>query len=372
MQLQLQDFTTLVRNMAASVQGSANALIDLTTGSVLRAILEANASVALWLQWLIVLLLGQTRAATSNGTDLDSWVADFTVTRLPGQAATTTVVFSRITPGFVASIPIGSQVKTADGTQTFAVLADPTNPAYSPAANAYSLAAASSSIALPVQALTPGSSGNVQAGLISLLASAIPGVDAVTNPSQALGGFDSETDAALRSRFTNFINSRSRATPAAIAFTIDSLQQGLSHVVSENINASGTSAPGMFVVTVDDGSGAPPSSLLSLVSNAVDGVRPVGTQFFVQPPTLLIANVALTITVSDGTKPSAQASSATAIANYIASLPIGSPLTLSRVAAIAYTAASNIVNVQQTVINGAGDLIPTATGIVRAGTITVN
>ena len=54
MQLQLQDFTTLVRNMAAGVQGSASALIDLTTGSVLRAILEANASLALWLQWLIV------------------------------------------------------------------------------------------------------------------------------------------------------------------------------------------------------------------------------------------------------------------------------------------------------------------------------
>ena len=51
MQLQLQNFTTLVQNMAAGVQSSARVVLDLTTGSVLRAILEANASVALWLQW---------------------------------------------------------------------------------------------------------------------------------------------------------------------------------------------------------------------------------------------------------------------------------------------------------------------------------
>ena len=60
MQLQLQNFTTLVQNMAAAVQGSATALVNLTTGSVLRAILEANASLALWIQWLIVQVLATT------------------------------------------------------------------------------------------------------------------------------------------------------------------------------------------------------------------------------------------------------------------------------------------------------------------------
>ena len=204
MQLQLQDFTTLVRNMAASVQGSAAALIDVTVGSITRALLEANASIALWLQWLIVLVLGQTRAATSNGPDLDSWIADFSLARLPAQAAATTAVFSRITPGLVASIPVGTQVKTADGTETFAVVADPANPAYVAATASYTLAAAVSSIALTVRAITPGSAGNVQAGLISMLATAIPGIDTVTNPLQAQGGLDAEPDAALRARFNKF------------------------------------------------------------------------------------------------------------------------------------------------------------------------
>ena len=372
MQLQLQDFTTLVRNMAASVQGSARALVDLTTGSVLRAILEANASIALWLQWLIVQVLAQTRAATSTGADLDTWVADFSLSRLPAQAAATSATFSRITPGLVASIPVGTQVKTADGTQAFAVLADPANPAYSAATGAYAVAAATTSIALSVQATTPGSAGNVQPGLIAMLATAIPGIDAVTNPSQAAGGMDAEPDAALRARFANFIDSRSRATPAAVAFAIDSLQQGLSHVVTENASPAGTAAPGTFVVTVDDGSGAPPASLISAVASAIDAVRPVGTQFYVQPPTVLGANVSLAITVSDANKAAAQGAVAAAITAYVGSLPIGAPLPLTRVAALAYAAAGNVTNVSSLTINGAADLVPPATGVVRPGVIAVN
>ncbi len=60
-------FTTLMQNMAAAVEASATQLLDLTVGSTLRAVLEANASIALWMQWLILLVLRTTRAATSNG-----------------------------------------------------------------------------------------------------------------------------------------------------------------------------------------------------------------------------------------------------------------------------------------------------------------
>ena len=77
MQLPLQDFTTLVRNMAAAAQGGCRQLVDLAAGSALRAVLEANASLALWMQWLLLQVLGTTRAATSAGEDLNSWVADF-------------------------------------------------------------------------------------------------------------------------------------------------------------------------------------------------------------------------------------------------------------------------------------------------------
>ena len=71
--------------MAAAVQAAATQLLDLTVGSTLRAVLEANASVCLWMQWLILQVLRTTRAATSTGADLDSWMADLSLTPLLGQ-----------------------------------------------------------------------------------------------------------------------------------------------------------------------------------------------------------------------------------------------------------------------------------------------
>ena len=105
MQLSLQNFSTLVEGMAAAVQGAANSLLDLAVGSVLRAILEANASIALWMQWLMVQVLATTRLATSTGVDVDSFGADFGFARLPAVAATGTVTLSRFTPSISTSIP---------------------------------------------------------------------------------------------------------------------------------------------------------------------------------------------------------------------------------------------------------------------------
>ena len=372
MQLPLQNFTTLVQTMAAAVQGSASALIDLTTGSVLRAILEANASVGLWLQWLIMQVLSATRAATSAGPDLDSWVGDFGVTRLPAQSAATTLTFSRFTPGFAATIPVGAQAKTGDGTITFTVLADPTNAAFNALTNSYTLAASASSLSVTAQALVPGTAGNVLAGAVSLLATAMPGIDAVTNPATAAGGQEAESDAALRSRFTNFIDSRSRATPAAVAYTIESLQQGLTYVLAENADPSGRTRLGFFTITVDDGSGSPPATLITSVSDAIEAVRPLGSQFTVQPPTIVTANITLTMTTPANTHAAAQLAVTMAIRSFTSGLPIGATLPVSRLAAIAYAADPSISNVSAIAINGGGDLTPASTGVIKPGTITVN
>jgi uncharacterized phage protein gp47/JayE len=217
-----------------------------------------------------------------------------------------------------------------------------------------------------------GAAGNVHAGTITLLATAMPGIDNVSNAAAASGGFDSEADAALRARFTNFIDSRSRATPAAIAFTIQSLQQGLDYVLLENTDPSGASRHGFFTVTVDDGSGSPTTGLISNVYSALDAVRPVGTQLAVQPPQLMIANVSLALNPSAETQPTVAQAVQSAIQAYISSLPIGTPLPMSRISALAYGISSTIVNVTAVSINGAGDLIPSATGIIRPGTIAVN
>ncbi len=374
MQLSLQNFSTLMQNMAAAVQSSASQLLDLTVGSTLRAVLEANASVALWIQWLILLVLQTTRAATSTGSDLDSWMADFALTRLPAVAATGIVTVTRFTAIGTALVPVGVLVRTSDGTQTFAVSVDSTNAAWNAMQNGYVMATAVITMNVPVIAQVAGTGGNVQAGSITLLASAIPGIDAVSNAAAFVNGLDAETDAAFRSRFQNYIDSRSRATSLAVGYAVNSIQQGLLCTIQENQDTNGNLVMGSFVVTVDDGSGYPSTTLLSTVQTAVDAVRPVGSIFTIQPPVVTVVTVSLTLTVSGSTTSAQLAGSVTtALTSFIDSLPIGAPLPISRVSQLAYAVSSAITNVTQVRLNGGvADIAPPANGVVKVGQVTVN
>jgi hypothetical protein len=369
MTLSLQNFGTLIQNMAAAAQGAANQMLDLTVGSVLRAVFEANASVALWLQWLIVQVLQTTRAATSAGADLDSWMADMTLTRLPAVSASGEVTFSRYAPAISTIIPVGSLVRTSDGSMLFTVTADPAYSSWNAAANGYSLPSGIASVIAPVTAQLPGSAGNVQPGTVTLISSSIPGVDTVTNTSGFQNGQDAETDQAFRLRFQNFLGTRAQATSAAITYAISSVRQGLSCVIQENVDPQGHPSPGQFVVTVDDGSGRPPSGLLDTVYQAVDLVRPLGSLFSVQPPAVLMANVSMTTIGGQPVVPVVEQ----ALISYINSLPIGSALAITRLAQIAYNSSSAIINVTSIMINGSSsDLVPPATGVIKAGTVVVS
>lgn len=374
MQLSLQSFAAMVEQMAASVQGAATQVLDLTVGSVLRAVLEANASLGLWLQWLIVEVLLATRLSTSTGADCDSFGADFGFVRLPASAATGLVTFGRFAPVLSAFVPNGTTVVTGDGSQGFAVIADTTNPAYSASLGGYTLGSGITGVDLPVAASMAGAAGNVVAGAISLLTSAIAGVDTVNNAAPLAGGLDAESDAAFKARFGNYLASLSRATPGAIRETVAGVQQGLSVAIGENVDQTGAPSPGNFVVTVDDGSGAPPASLLATIQQAVDAVRPVGTRFAVQGPVVTRANVSLFLGLTAGVQAQAAVGAVTeAIGGYIQGLPVGATLPYSKLLQLAYDASGAVVNVTGALLNGGtADLVPSSFGVVRAGTIGVS
>lgn len=373
MQLPVQSFASLVEQMAAGLQGRAAALIDLTVGSVLRSILESCASVILWLQWLVVQVLATTRAATSNGADLDSWMADFSFSRLPGSAATGLVTFSRYTAGLTASVPVGTTVMTADGTQSFAVTADSTNPAWN-GSTGYIIAAQAMSITVPTVCISTGSSGNVQAGTVSVLTSPIPGVDTVSNTGSFVGCAAAESDVAFRARFQLYINSLSQATVLAIQNAVSGVQQGLRFAVIENQNAALAPAMGAFVVTVDDGTGSPSNALLASVSQAVDAVRPIGSVFSVQPPAIVPATVSMVLVTSNPLTHAAVAATARqAISAWIASLPMGGTLAVSKLDALAHAADASVLSVTSTLINNsANDLSAPANGVIMAASVTVS
>jgi len=371
--LPLQTFTTLVQNMAAGVQGSAAQLIDLSVGSVLRALLEACASVALWMQWLILQVLSMTRAATSTGADLDRWMADFSLTRLPGAPAVGSVTFSRYTIGIATTVTVGQQVSTSNGAQTFAVVAATGNAAWN-GNNGYNLAASAASVTVPVQAIAPGSAGNVLANAIQLLATPIPGIDTVTNALPLTGGVDAESDAAFRLRFRLYINSRSLATGSAVEFAVASLQQSLRYAVLENVDTQGNPLPGNFCVVVDDGTGYPPASLIAEASSAIEGVRPIGATYSVNGPVVLDVAVSMTVVTSN---PLTAAQVATeiqqSVASWVAGLPIAGTLAISKIEALAHNTDASVVSVTGTTINGAGlDVTAPDNGVLICLGVTVN
>ena len=371
--LPVQTFSGLLEQMAASVQGSAAQLLDFSVGSVLRAMMEACGAVALWLQWLSLQVLSATRAATSQGPDLDTWMADFSLTRLPGGQSSGIVTFARYTPGVAATIAVGCTVLTLDGTMSFTVVAQSSNSAWN-GTNGYSLSAALLSVDVPVSAAAAGSAGNVLAATIGLIATPIPGVDTVTNALPLAGGLDAETDAALRARFQLYINSRSLATVGATAFAITSVQQGLRYAILENQKTLGTAQPGNFCVTVDDGTGSPSDALLASVQAAVDSVRPIGSKYSVAGPEITAVTVVASLETSNPlTHAAVAAATQAAIVAWVAGLPVGGTLAVSKIDALAHATDPSVLSVTSTFINGAAsDVTAPPNGILLPVSVTVS
>lgn len=374
MQLNLTTFSSAVQRFASAARAAAAVSLDFTVGSALLALGEANAAIVLWLQWLIVKALSATRITTSVGGDVDTFVQQFGMTRLPASPASVYLTFARYTTGQAAFIPVGTTAVTADGTQSFAVVANTANEFWDPLGG-YDIAAGTQLIAVPAVAVTPGSLGNVSANTINLVSSALPYVDTVTNNAPATGGMNAETDAALQSRFVLFVNSRTRGTPAAIAYAIESLQQGLFYQILENENSAGVTQYGFFTVILDDGSGAPPSSLLNAVGTAIEAVRGLCITFAVVAPTPLPAVVSMILTAAPGyTKSTLQAAVANAILVFVESLQVGQVLPYTRVAALAYS-VPGVLEVDAILLNGGTANIGGGLGVVVRGTlanITIN
>lgn len=372
--LNIKSFTTLVRDQATAVQAKANSLIDFTIGSVLRSIIESNGGVGLWLQSLILQVLALTRAATSTGSDLDTWMADYGLTRLASTAAVGSVTFSRFTPTISALVPIGAQVQTSDFTQTFVVTVDTSNPAYSATSGGYILPATVSSVTVPVAAQFASSGGNVLANTVNQILTNIIGVDTVNNSVAFTGGTDGESDGTFRIRFVNYLASLARGTVAAIKFAISNVQLGIVSSILENVNYALQTERGNLVIIVDDGTGSPPTSLINSVYLAVDAYRAAGITFGVFPPAVISANVSAIIGVVSGyDAATVKGAVSQAVTGYLNTLGIGVTLSYTRLAQIMYDASPGVASVSSLTLNsGTSDLVPTAVQIIKPGVVAID
>lgn len=383
--LPTQSFQTIVQNIAAGVQGRANALINFAIGATLRAVAEGFAGVFMWFQGLVIQLLSAIRLSTSKGLDVDTFTADFMpiipgsqTALLPGgsprlgaQAASGLVQFSRFTAApSTCFVPAASsvtaqgvitnagstpaaQVKTNDGNNTvFVVTVDTTNPYYSSVTGGYSLPAGVTQMNVPVVALVPGSAGNVVAGAIALITSPLQGIDQVTNLASFTNGADQESDNALKARFAAYILGLSRGDIYGLTASIEGADVTVQWTLTESFNLDGTHHAGYFFVVADDGSGAPDSNFLTTITNACNAVRPLTVQFGVFPPTVIEAIVSLQIQVAPGYDLNTLISQVEAtIATNINGLGLGNTLEYGMIYSWAYS-VPGVTNVTAVELNG--------------------
>ncbi len=368
-----QGFTSFVNASVAGVQASARAVVDATVGSITLAWAQAVAGVALWLQAYTIQVLTLTRAATSNGTDLDTFVSDFGLTRIAATFATQTATFASYTYTTQRQIPLGALISTGPGGIQFTVTLDAGNPAWNDTLQSYVMAPGTPSVTVPIQAVVAGIGGNVLSATIISFVVPITGVDTVTNTAPSpQTGFDAETDAALRARFVIFFQSLSRGTRAAIGAAILAVQNGLTYTLTENLTYAGAVQLGYFYAVIDDGSGVPSAPLISSVYAAIDAVRPICSTFNVYAPNVVAANVSATLATGSGfTHSTVVAAAIAALTSYLNSIPPGVGLAYGAVSAVLFS-VPGVNNVSLLLLNGGtADITVTLQQEIKAGTIAI-
>ena len=159
----------------------------------------------------------------ATGQSLDYIAALVGYKRVPARRATGTVVFSRTTPApNDIIIPAGTRVATPDRSVVFQTT------------EAVVLKAGQTQIEAPIEAVVPGSCGNVSANTITRIVNPISGIESVNNPEPTSGGRDIESDEEFRYRIKTTIQSLGKATLDAIAARVKSVEGVRAVKIEEN------------------------------------------------------------------------------------------------------------------------------------------
>jgi hypothetical protein len=365
----------------AAVQGAVQRLINTAQGSMTRALGQADTSVAMYLQNQIIYALNLTRSMTSKNSDLDSFYnGQFNFARLAATYAQNLVTFARATPTYAASIPLSSIVTTGTSGVQFEVIEDTTNAFWDStvgSSGGYTIPAGAASASVPVEAVIAGITGNVGVGTINTVLQPITYIDTVTNPNAFTNGLPAETDEAYTARFILWINSRSLGVRAAIESAVLGVQQGLTYQIVGNAlpgQAEGTT-PGSYSVYVDNGTGAMPSSVISLVYAAIDAVNGFTIEFYVNAATALAASISMGCEVSDGyTFATVQSQIIDALEALGGGLSVGQTLPYYSIPQTALDSSDGIELLSNVTLNGSStaDLVPAIGQVIQINSPVVN
>lgn len=307
-------------NWLASVQDK---ITDYNIGSVNRTILEAAAMEFEEFYYRMIDALEQAMP--------ESVYESFEFARQPATTASGVVTFGR---SIVADqdylIPEGTIVSTSE-LVTFRTLADVT------------LTTGQQTVQASVLAVKSGISGNVQAGSIANLNSAILGIETVTNAAPTAGGSAIESAESRAERFRIFVTSLARTTVGGLkggAITAQLVESGTGAILErvQKVKVvepylTGQGPRGEVDVYIDNGSGSASAELIAEAQRIIDGYndggedvigyRAAGVVVNVKSVMALPVNVVASVDVLPGfSSVTVHAAVSQAIATYFTSLGI--------------------------------------------------
>lgn len=388
MPLEIKSTEQFVADEIAAINAQLPGSFQFPVGSYTRATVEAHARIGIWQESNIELVFSSIRLATSIGTAVDTFLADYGLSRLPAVSASGDITFSSNTFTSDRFVNVGQTVSQINNICSYAVVADSTNSNFDPDTQQYKIPAGTQSLPFPVLAVTPGIIGNCVAGAINVINSPIVGIDTVTNIVEFSNGVDAQTDPQARAYFLTYINSLSRATESAWDFAVESVDGVKEFTVQENVNYPSLSIDlGRGFAVVDDGTGTPNPTLIAKVLASVALYRGLAIRFDVYGPVPITINITATLTIPAGyTNPGFSTIITTALQVYLQAIPFGGTVFYSQVLYQIYNAivnsSSNFItnpslidgfNVSNLLVNGAtADVTTTVIQKTVPGTITIS
>jgi len=128
---------------------------------------------------------------------------------------------------------------------------------------------------------SPGEVGNTASDTVTVLKSAINGVDSVNNPTPVSGGAERETEDERRIRFIEYVNTLTRGTTAAVVYgaktaTVknldgDVIESVRDAVVYEPFMHDNSQPVGIFFVYIYSDAGTTSDSIIAEAQKVIDG-----------------------------------------------------------------------------------------------------
>lgn len=193
-----KEYNQILADMMNDLAGKGTRITDMNPGSIVRTLLEVVSARFDESHFIAEQIVGLFFAASTTGVFLERRAAERGLTRFPGSNAAGILRVSRSTPApFTQVIPQGTRFETEDRSVLVETLEEA------------SLLEGTTATTIPVKAVTPGASGNLQAGIplkqtgvaVSLIENTV-----VEEPGLR-GGAAPETDEELRARYLTILRS---------------------------------------------------------------------------------------------------------------------------------------------------------------------